>query len=739
MSYIPSPMFDKSILPEEAFSSFLCPSIFTKGGDFKPEKVLHDELGSWIRNAKLEGEQFLKNCRTYQDLDKAIDIIAGKLELATLPNTLSTIQVNTIKRDIREMAAILSNIRPSWVYEANSSKDPTWLRQAAIQNGLSSDWYKKAFVDLQLKKLLQWSLVEGTGYLSPIWNPSLHGKGRGGIELKVYRYNKVFPVQIGPDYDLQQAYGVIIVDEIPINKARQIFARTGKSQFIVPDRGMPESSQGWVRSSAKTFWDAISGADRKQTAPAPSVDILYVYVDDFSLNRTSSPIQMGDVGCNWSYEVPYIDQDIPDGYTKSGSLKTRKATLEDCYLYPNRRLIICTRTCILYDGPSYWWHGKVPIIKYSPDEWVWDYLGYSLAMEVYPLQRSSVSMRRDVEDALKLKIDPPVLVDEYIMAKGTAESKSLRMPGRRIRSKLAMGEAVKPVLSPQSYVVGQEHFNYVKETEDKIAHILGLPDLQSLAKARQVPGADTVEAFFSQAGEIVASMSRSMDKPIVEMADMNRYYFYQFYDFQRRIQVLGEDGMTMEDFDFEPGTLVPASMPNEPMENGVFKSSHSQKAKAHLANFSTTITPTSLHEITQMQRKLLHMQATKISPFLVDWETLAKELNIPNWGHLDGDTILEKVLSQMKIMEKEGLRTQYDQAMLQLMIQQIMMSQSPQGQLTQALQGIAGAASADIASKGAGGNPTPSPFAKKVGRPPDFTEGPNLVQRGDGSTTVTTS
>lgn len=711
------------------------PSMFYRNGDIKPEKVKEAELQVWIQDCVSEGTNFITSNRPYSDINKAIETLSLRVD-ENVKKTLSNMWVNNTKRNIREMAAILSNIRPSWVYEANESGDETLLKHARIQNGLDRDWYKRAFVDRKLKSLLQLSLVEATGYISPIWNPSLdiYGNNQGGIELKLYRFNEILPIQIGKDFDLQRAYAVILIDELPLNRARKLFWR--KASQIHAERGEPRMANKIVQS-AMTFWDAIKLGDRQQrkTYPSPNLDILYIYVDDYSINPTNQPIQMGEA--SWKYEVPFVGQQIFDYYDKFGKPSYRNAKPEDCLLYPNRRLIIATKTCILYDGPSYWWHGKVPIIKYSPDEWIFSYLGHSLAAEVLTLNRSANKMRRSIEDALHLKINPPTQVDEISVPKTIAENSTLRNPGFRLRRKLGMGEMMKPILDP-SYYHTEGCLDYVKEVEEKIAWVLGLPDLRSLAQANQVPSTDSIEKFFASAGTLVTDMSRSLDPVMFQMADMNRYLFCQFFDLPRRIRILGESGIADEDFDYKPGTLVPVKLPNEvPNAQGVYESDYLLRAKAHCSNFSTSIEPTSLHQISHMQQKLLKMQAVKISPFLISLETLAKTLDIQNWGKSEGDTEIQKVISEMKQQQQLGLQSQMDQAkmqlMIQLMAQQIMQAMNPQAQLMNSIGGVADAMKNDLQ----GGQNLQT--NGNEGRPPSFEKSPQLVQKLDGRSTVTTS
>jgi len=740
MSYIPSPSILNSNPNEPIYKEYVCPP-YPQGGSIKEIELHEQKLLAWVRRCREEGEAYFKSCRAYESLDTVLDILCGKINLQAPAEKLSLIFLNTIKRNIKEMIATLANIRPSWYYEANSTKDPNLLKQARIQNGLSDDWYRRRFIDREIKKMLQWALPEGTSYISPVWNPHLDGLNQGNIEIKHYRYNQVYPTQLGPEFDLQRAYTVTMEEETPYLRVCKMFPH--KAHLIRPDRGMVKVNS-LFQSGVRVVTDAIGAirqADQKkpnQTHPSPVTDVFYTYVDDFSTNRLDYPIPMGE-GNNWGYIVPVKGDKILSHYTSSGEPVLKTATFEDCYLYPNRRLIISTNTCILYDGPSFWWHGKVPIIKYSPDSWVFSYLGFSVVSEVLSLEKSSINMRRAVEDALQLSIDPPLVVDEISVAKSKAGSNSIRTPGKRIRGKLQMGDFIKPILPPTSYKVGMEHFNYIQEVEDKIAYIMGVPDLKELQKANQIPSADSIEKFFQQAGAIVTDMSRSMDPVVCQMADMNRYYFFQFYDLAKRIRILGEDGITPEDYDFEPGTLIPTSLPYEPLSTdgtSIISSTYVQRVKHHINSFSTAIHPTSLHQITNMARKLLRMQASKVNPLLISAETIAKDLDIENWGHLEGDTELEKKMSELKIMQQQQNQALFAQGIVSLILQQLAQQNSPEAALGEGASQLAEALKGGIEGGGEGGAGGVATGGAPVGRPPSFNNEPRQVIKDGGTRSI---
>src|SRR5207302_780161 len=90
---------------------------------------------------------------------------------------------------------------------------------ARILNKMLMAWYLNTFADRSIRKALQYAAVTTAGYVSPVWKNDFWIAGKGDIKLNVYGPRSVRPYQIGSDHDLQAAYAVDILDEVPYAKA----------------------------------------------------------------------------------------------------------------------------------------------------------------------------------------------------------------------------------------------------------------------------------------------------------------------------------------------------------------------------------------------------------------------------------------------------------------------------------------------------------------------------------------
>jgi hypothetical protein len=646
----------------------------------------------WLTEAIQEGESFLRNNLAYSDIDRAISILCGAVE-EKLPRKLSNISSNRAKRNIREMVAILSNLRPFWGYETG---DRTYDGQAETYNKLMQSWFFDCFVDQSIKEVLQYAAGVGTGYALVEWNPYYHPNGQGDIEIRAKSPKDVLPIQLPESKNIQHAYSVVIREETPITLA---WSRWPEFQHLIkPDRF--DTKRGSV--SKYPFHSLITGAMSRlkgqttRSSPWPVVDIYSAYINDVSHNDTGSPMIVGGGSRGPTYTVPSIGSTLLDG---------RIATAQDAMLFPQRRLMIGTNTCIMYDGPSFWIHGMAPLSQFSCDQWVFEFLGFSLVKDVASIQRSRNSVMRGVDDQVNLVLRPPLVWDKNSVDKTKAERFDPRQPGQSIMAdfQLTGGDVVKPIL-PAGY---SNIPNFVPAWIDYLDRLQdwmqGTPALQEIQKLNQIPESSTIDKLTEMSGSIAQDMARSMERSMRSVAQMALANFIQFYTLPRRLKILGRDGITPEDLDTDPGKMIP----DEPGYDLL------QRQRRHYQRFTYRITPNSLTQMQAMTTKLLYLQLSKAGFPISPWD-IAKVLDIPNFGPFPEGT--NNMIERWEYWQKMQLELQI-QAQQMVAQSQPPDPNNPMAAIAQALNG------------GGGG---------KGGRPSSWEEAPKMESRPD-RTTVTTS
>jgi hypothetical protein len=661
----------------------------------------------------------------------------------------------------------MSNLRPLWNY-ATDNRDLD--EQAELLNKLLLNWYQTTFADRQIKKALQYAAVFGTGYLGPDWKSDYWTRGRGDIVLKAYSPEDVFSCQLPRDHDLQRAYAITFREEVPINLARSMFPT--QAHKITPDRQSPSGMRKGMSKLGSFLSPVLNrfAADQKTRKAVdsvfPTVDIYQTYILDNTINEGPNPIVMGEPGTYWSYIVPPLNSDIPDGSNLDGSTKYRKATADDAMLYPFRRLVTWCNSTELRDGPSYWWHGKVPAVKICFDDWAWEFLGYSMTRDLNPIETSSNNIRRAMDDSANAKLRPAMIYDDRTISQSAAEAFDTRSPGKAMGVDFTITDTpLRPAVPAEYYAISPEHFKILDMNDASMKYLSGVVDMEAITKAQQLPSSDTVEKIFEMAGPLVTDISRNMESSLGLLGEMIKCMFFEFYTAPRRIQVLGPDGITKSDMEpFDPATLIPSHMPGEDT-NVVSSYSKIERAKKYMNSFFFRITPNSLHQITQLSRKLLYIQLQKAGQPLDPW-TMAEINDIPNFGkppagastvmdkwiafeRMKGELQAEVQAKTLQILARSQFQTQLQQMAVQSQIQQhAMAEQAAEGGPPGGGQGGPPPAPAPTPptggapgqSKGGPGlGPGPALGHKLPGRPPEFGGTPVLAEKDGGTRSTITS
>jgi hypothetical protein len=404
-------------------------------------------------------------------------------------------------------------------------------------------------------------------------------------------------------------------------------------------------------SPALNVGSALRGRETQNHA-WPTVDIYWSYVMDMSLNTTGADVLMGEPGTSWSYTVPWLGKQIPDGTYSINGPNLRSAEAEDCLLYPHRRLVIWTNQGILRDGPHYDIHGMCPAVPFYFDKWAWENLGFSLVRDTANIHQAATNLLRDIQDSVKAKLRPLIIYNENLISSNLAKRIDPRVQGMMVPANTDMGKAFELGIPPQYYEVPQTIYDHIKYLYTSAKNIIGLNDLTALAKSKQVPNTDTIEKFVEMAGPLVQDMARMSESSMTLVADIWKGLAIQYYSTRDRMQKLGDDGAVEEDVDYEPGSMIPSHLYGE---NPNYPSAYSrqQRTKHAIEGISTVTAPLSAHQITNVSRRMSLLLLQKAG-LPLDWWTIAKAFEIDNFGPEPEGTknVMERWLAQQHIQRE---------------------------------------------------------------------------------------
>ncbi len=667
---------------------------------------------SWLNENTQQGTRWVEAQRGFGDWRTALDCISGLESTRDLLEYRSQLSGHRLKTNIRVMVSGLANVRPMWGFNAAPpfGEYALALNKTAWALHLENNWA------LKIKEWLAWAAATSTGWIRPVWRRNM--QGHGNMYLDTFGMPCVAPTQLPPDGDFQRAYTMTLLEEVPIYEAHWRFP-------IFQDRLKPTASRYWyatnIRSAARRnaltrLWDWFGRRDEGDGLRDEFCPVRWTTINDASINDSGYVQPMGDPGSPWYYEVPYYGQEIDNG--AGGS---RKANELDARMYPQRRMIISSQECVMYDGPAFNWHGQCDLIPISLDKWPWEPMGLNLVHDGARLQLSIDQIDRGAMDKINALQDLPL----GYSIDGVTEQQAKGFDPMKPRGRI--GYDAQQVDQPFKEAVPMEVYKIASETlamrqiyQEELDYIFQTRDIVELSKAKALgKGMDQLEALIASQGPIVKDISLAIECGLSQVGSQVGWLILQNMTTSRLMQYAGAASLSMNVFDYDPASIIPSHLPGEQVhdENEVMRpSKHTplQRARWFGANVKFFVMPHSAHELTQSTLKLGWMQL-KQRGAPISWNTIEKSWDVPNPGTVDGNTELEKYRAE----QEDELRFK---ARMAVILKETGMDQGLADQMA-----------------GAGGGGKPNGSGKHGGRPPTGQAMPQQKVKGDGRPVVSES
>jgi hypothetical protein len=663
-------------------------------------------LLNWLRMKFGEGIVQLKKERAWDQAPLAINYIEGKQGTAK-GKALSRVTDNRLRKLALEIAATMTDVRPIWNYE---TYDEGSKEQSDVLNKLAKSWWRNTKADRRLVSIILYSLVGGSGYGLLTYNSELNG-GQGDLELVPFDPRDVIPVDPVFSDDIQAWRGIILRQRLPLETIRRMFpTKASKLAGKVTSWAPMEARDKTPNYVVSPQWDILDG--KAGTTEAPGVDIMRAYVKDDSINLTDKPVTLGEG--DWAYTVYPMGASTPDG---------QLVTKEMAKLYPRGRLLIFTPETVLKDIPNPHWHGKFPVIRFTLDPLPWSLLGCSIIGDLIPLQDSLNEALRGADDGLAQWVRRSVAADKRAMPKSALDALDTRAPGVKMHYNPAAGEPFKILdgPNPQVFKIFADLIEFLKGEMEDTGGTRGVTQLSQMG---QMPSSDTMEKYLEALSPLLRLRSRSMEVALGELADLLKVGFFQWYTAPRRIELLGKDGLTREDFDFEPGNMIPAG-----------EGARSERAMKHHRLFSFQVAPNSWLNVSHTTQKMFMLQLFREQ--MIDPWTIWDQFDVPDAGPMPSESVPERIAEakRMGIMqgpppEQVNMNLQLQMAQLQQQLMQIqqMMQQPPPGAAPPGPGGPGAAPPEGAPPPDGGGGPK-----GQQGRPPSGQVPPHLETRDGGT------
>jgi len=565
----------------------------------------HDKkVSNWCEGVYSEARDELERHEEIVAMDRYIRYLTGAQWTERRPSYKSSPIANRMFINLIQLVSYLTDIRQSFEVRSNNR---SYDGHADILNKIIKSWMLDEDVDTTLAMIIIHASL-CIGYARLTWNPDLHGN-EGDMELTACGALDVIPIR--PGHNLQKSIGVIYRMPKPLSWFKEKYPTKGSfvpadreySQFLAQGSNSGTASTQLGRSAQllSPQMRRLFGRGTSQSTESMIPQALYreFWIRDEQRNTSDQVVYVGNPDREYGYAV------------KPGAR-----------LYPRGRLIIMGGPITLFDGPNPFWHGQFPFAALRFNRVPWQWPGISEFRNQIPLQDVMNSVLAGILDTVKRAVNPPLLAPDNAFGLATKRALDPNMPGAKLfynPSSVFQPTYAQPAQLP-SFV-----FQVLQWAEQELSDQAGFIDLSSVSRKGIVPAADTLEQMKEGQQTLVRLKVRYIESFFKDIGSQFIPNVYQFYTLGRRIQMLGEDGKTWEDFDIEPGTMVPAGVPKE----------------EHWRSFRFMVQPGSLLKSARVPYQMLMLNLRRMGD--MDRENLFKALDLE--GLID---------SSKKNLEAEG-------------------------------------------------------------------------------------
>lgn len=501
--------------------------------DYNPGDEYEKKTRYWLEASYEEAKYELSQNEEVKTVGRYVDYLLGKQWPAGRPTYRAAPVDNRIWRLMWELVALLTDIRPMFEIRASENQ---YKPQADMLNNVTRSWWLNSDADMNLAMVIIYALLT-TGYSKLCWNPELRNM-EGDFEILPLGPNDILPLKARNQ--LQDAQAMIYQTVRPLGFFRNRYPLRG--HLVQPDPAYSRYATTPDRPGhvPMMIYDSLSpamkrilkGQDKVMESTYPEALYREFWIKDWTYNESNRTVLMGEKGTNWCYSV------------KPGER-----------LYPRGRLLIMGGRVLLYDGPNPYWHGEFPFHAMRMNIVPWQFMGLSEFSPLLPLQDIINNVLAGVLDAVKKAVNPGFYAPKNAFGESQWTSLDWGMPG--FKAAYSPQAAQKPEFAPAP-VLPAFVLQVLGLASREMDQSSGIQAIDAALQKKQVPGFDTLESIKQAKQTPIRLKERNIEVFLRGMGSQNVWNIFQFYTAKRRMYMLGDKGLTFEDFDWDPGTCVPA-------------------------------------------------------------------------------------------------------------------------------------------------------------------------------------
>jgi hypothetical protein len=508
----------------------------------------YTKMGDFLDGCYSEGISKQKTTPELKAMDEAIDYLAGIQWREKLPSYRPKPVSNEVLSNFWETIGLLTDTRP--IFHISEVGMPgNFSKTSKILNAMVKGWARR---DKFNQTLAFWTMF-GMFTTSPVllyWNRFARGTSGdpADADISMKHLSPKALMRLGPTrpHTLEEDEMVIYRHRETLDWIKRAYPNMGRA--VRPDEGIsqygvepqvPPTVMPQLFEQLNSGWKKIMGGSEQSSVRSkyPEAEVAEFWMQDDSVNDSRNTIWMGPEKAPWGYWVKPEEK-----------------------LYPRGRLVIRSNKITLYDEPNPYYHRKRPFVL--------------MGLHSVPWQQYALSVMKpwmDTNDIMNQIMSGLLLATKRALAPALMAPKSAIHPDA-----LKQIDAGKPnlkisfnsnaVTSPtwqQPPNIGNYPLPVLELLRRSIKENSGTDAVNQALGKKQIPGGDTIEKIQFSKTTPIRFKAGNVETGVNEVGELWTATALQFYDASRRVECLGMDGLTKEDIDDRPGSLIPEGVNSE--------------------------------------------------------------------------------------------------------------------------------------------------------------------------------
>jgi hypothetical protein len=514
----------------------------------------YTKLGAFCDECLVEGIARQKTTPELKAMDEAIDYLAGIQWRDKLPSYRPKPVSNEVLSNFWETIGLLTDTRP--IFHISEVGMPgNYSKTAKILNAMVRGWARR---DKFNQTLAFWTMF-GMFTTSPValyWNRFARGTSgdAADADISMKHLNPKALLRLGPTrpHDLSEDEMVIYRHRETLDWIKRAYPNMGK--HVRPQEEMssygvepqiPPTVMPQLFEQLNSGWKRIMGGSEQSSVRSkyPEAEVCEFWMNDDTISEAGQTIWMGPGDGKSKDSAPW-------GYWVKPGEK----------LYPRGRLVIRSNKVTLYDEPNPYYHRKRPFVLMGLHSVPWQQYALSVLKPWMDTNDVMNQIMQGLLLAVKRALNPALMASRSAIHPDALKLVNGEKPGARLSYN---SNAITGPTWQQPPNIGNYSIPVLERLTRSMKENSGTDAVNQALGKKQVPGGDTLEKINFSKTTPIRFKAGNVETGVNEVGELWTATALQFYDAARRVECLGLDGLTKDDIDDRPGSLIPEGVNSE--------------------------------------------------------------------------------------------------------------------------------------------------------------------------------